>query len=279
VMEAPVISISLEVSVESVGSIFSRVILIGSISIEVPVAPEVGVAVVASPAGLLELDTHSLSKDGPSKSSPPPVSVAPMVLPFLCSNDLESDSEIPKRHVSPIPHDSMLTKWRSRAALRSLSPTNSILEIPTAPILPATSAIVTPSSEFLLALVVAPPEIHRRRAILSWWGIHTPPDTIDANSSTPPRFVHPSLARTPRLDRDVKAGVDTSIGMKVDVRINVEDERIEDIETVQRELEARNLIAGGERASLLEQVASLERSNARLRDIMMMERVLGFSPR
>nr|GEX85822.1 hypothetical protein [Tanacetum cinerariifolium] len=130
------------------------------------VAPEVGVAVVASPAGLLELDTHSLSKDGPSKSSPPPVSVAPMVLPFLCSNDSESDTEIPKRHVSPIPHDSMLTKWRSRPALRSLSPTNSILEIPTAPILPAPSAIVTPSSEFLLALVVAPPEIHRRRAIL-----------------------------------------------------------------------------------------------------------------
>ncbi|GJZ61665.1 hypothetical protein Tco_0617802 [Tanacetum coccineum] len=35
---------------------------------------------------------------------------------------------------------------------------------------------------------------------------------------------------------------------------------------------ARSLIAGGERASLLEQVASLERSNARLRGTMMMER-------
>ncbi|GJU40570.1 hypothetical protein Tco_1193527 [Tanacetum coccineum] len=85
-----------------------------------------------------------------------------------------------------------------------------------------------------------------------------------------------------------------SIGMEVDVGVDVEDEvedevesyrlgveeglqdiyeyvieiplqRIEDIETEQRELEARSLIAGGERASLLEQVASLERSNARLR--------------
>ncbi|GJT74565.1 hypothetical protein Tco_1041290 [Tanacetum coccineum] len=27
---------------------------------------------------------------------------------------------------------------------------------------------------------------------------HTPPDTTDVDSSTPPRFVHPSLARTPR---------------------------------------------------------------------------------
>ncbi|GJR86563.1 reverse transcriptase domain-containing protein [Tanacetum coccineum] len=36
--------------------------------------------------------------------------------------------------------------------------------------------------------------------------------------------------------------------------------------------QSRSLIAGGERASLLEQVASLERSNARLRGTMMMER-------
>ncbi|GJS21693.1 hypothetical protein Tco_0450325, partial [Tanacetum coccineum] len=48
--------------------------------------------------------------------------------------------------------------------------------------------------------------------------------------------------------------------------------RVEDIETGQRELEARSLIAGGERASLLEQVVSLERSNARLRGTLRMER-------
>ncbi|GJT89453.1 reverse transcriptase domain-containing protein [Tanacetum coccineum] len=264
---------------------------------------------------------------------------------------------------------------------------------------------------------------------------HTPPDTTDVDSSTPPRFVHPSLARTPRcseaylrwkfallstmyllttsespagdssfessagpsrkrcrspiatvissihatralvpsyadllpprkrfrdsispkdsveedintdgledikadataievaVDRDVEAGIDACIDMEVDVGIDVEDEvedevkssdrgtievgvdvvakidihdaipipdaverleqvekglqdiydhvikiplqRIEDIETGQRELESRSLITGGERASLLEQVASLERSNARLRGTMMMER-------
>ncbi|GJX15562.1 putative reverse transcriptase domain-containing protein [Tanacetum coccineum] len=54
--------------------------------------------------------------------------------------------------------------------------------------------------------------------------------------------------------------------------IEIPLQRIKDIETGQRELESRSLIAGGERASLLEQVASLKRSNARLRGTMMMER-------
>ncbi|GJR70856.1 hypothetical protein Tco_0016921 [Tanacetum coccineum] len=54
--------------------------------------------------------------------------------------------------------------------------------------------------------------------------------------------------------------------------IEIPLQRIEDIETGQRELEARSLIASGERASLLELVTSLGRSNARLRGTMMMER-------
>ncbi|GKB47847.1 putative reverse transcriptase domain-containing protein [Tanacetum coccineum] len=111
----------------------------------VTVAPEVGAAAVASPAGVLELVTHSLSEVDPSESSPPPVSVAPMVLPLLCSDDSESDTKIPERHVSP---------------------TTSTPEIPTAPILPTPYAIVAPSSEYPLAPVVSPPGIRRRRAIL-----------------------------------------------------------------------------------------------------------------
>ncbi|GJU43337.1 hypothetical protein Tco_1200603 [Tanacetum coccineum] len=232
VMAAQVISISSDVSVESVGSSFLRVILIGSISVEVPVAPEVGVAAISSPAGVLELDTHSSSKADPSESSPPPVSVVPMVSPFLCSDDSESDTEIPERNVSPTPHD-----------------------IPTALILPAPFAIVAPSSEYPLAPVVAPLGIpigqlyrthlggpcraltarksvrplpsHRlalrytshhldrftsesssshsisdhssSRHSISGHSLseHTPPDTTDAYSSTPLRFVHPPLARTP----------------------------------------------------------------------------------
>nr|GEU79652.1 hypothetical protein [Tanacetum cinerariifolium] len=158
-MAALVIFISLDVSVESVGSSFSRVILISSISVEVPVILEVSAALIALPVGVLELDTHSSSKVDPSESLPLPVSVAPMVLPFLCLDDSESDTEIPDRHVSPTPHDAMLTRWRIRVSLRSSSPTTSIPEIPTAPILPAPSAIVAPSSEFPFAPVVASPEI------------------------------------------------------------------------------------------------------------------------
>ncbi|GJS24557.1 hypothetical protein Tco_0453189 [Tanacetum coccineum] len=92
---------------------------------------------------------------------------------------------------------------------------------------------LAPLSEFPLAPVVAPPGIHRRPAILVRPGEaipfdrlyrthlngphrhsspdsssssspsdhslpgHTPPDTTDADSSTPHRFVHRSLARTP----------------------------------------------------------------------------------
>nr|GFC49050.1 hypothetical protein [Tanacetum cinerariifolium] len=87
------------------GILFFVSILIGSIFVKVPVVPEVGAAVVASPVGVLKLDTHSSSEADPSESSPPPVSVAHMVLPFLCSDDSESDTEIPDRHVSPTPHD------------------------------------------------------------------------------------------------------------------------------------------------------------------------------
>ncbi|GKD45321.1 hypothetical protein Tco_1269966, partial [Tanacetum coccineum] len=140
VMAPPVISISSNVLVKSVGSFFPRVIPIGFIFVKVTVAPEVGAAAVASPVGVLKLDTHSTSEADPSESLPPPVSIAPMVSPFLCSDDSKSDTEIPKRHVSP---------------------TTSTPEIHTAPILPTPSAIVAPSFEFPLAPFVAPLRIRR----------------------------------------------------------------------------------------------------------------------
>ncbi|GKC36409.1 reverse transcriptase domain-containing protein, partial [Tanacetum coccineum] len=70
----------------------------------------------------------------------------------------------------------------------------------------------------------------------------------------------------------MEVGVDMVAGIDMPDAMLMPDVRIEDIETGQKELESRSLIAGGERASLLEQVASLERSNARLRGTMMMER-------
>ncbi|GKA02954.1 reverse transcriptase domain-containing protein [Tanacetum coccineum] len=131
----------------------------------VPVAPKVEAVLVALPAEVLELDTHSSSKADPSESSLPLVTAAPMVSPFLCSDDSESDTEMPERHVSSTPHDAMLARWRSRVASRSSSPTTSTSEIPIAPIPPAPSAIVVPSTN-IISPVDAPPGIHRRRAIL-----------------------------------------------------------------------------------------------------------------
>ncbi|GJV50110.1 hypothetical protein Tco_1440322 [Tanacetum coccineum] len=152
-----------------------------------------------------------------------------MVSPFLCSDDSESDTEIPERHVLPTPHDAMLTRWRSRVASRSSSPTTSTPEIPTTLILPAPYAIITPSFEALTARKSVRP-LHSYRLALRYTSHHldhftsgsssrhsssdhssfghsilghslsghTSPDTTNADSSTPPRFIHPSLVRTPR---------------------------------------------------------------------------------
>ncbi|GJW64710.1 reverse transcriptase domain-containing protein [Tanacetum coccineum] len=385
------ISISSDLSDESVGSSFLRVILIGSISVEVPVAPEVGAAAVTLPVGVLELDTHSSLKIDPSNSSLPPVYVAHMVSPFLCSDNSETDMEMLERHVSPTPHDDMLTRWRSRVASRTSSPTNSTLEIPTAPIPLAPSTVVAPFTD-----IISPgfdsEEIGYSSSDHSSSGHsisghslseHSPPVTTIADSSAPSRFIYQPLSRTLRyseayrhwrsallstmyplmtsessvgdsssklsvgpsrkrcrsptttvtlyihalralvpsradllpprkrfrdfispedsveddIDTDVLADIEadaTAIGVTGDM--DVEDEvkgevessdrgtmdvgvdvvvgidiPDEDIKTGQKDLEARSLIVGGERVSLLDQVASLERSNARLRGTLMME--------
>ncbi|GJR53662.1 reverse transcriptase domain-containing protein [Tanacetum coccineum] len=223
VMTTPVISISSDVSVESVGSSFPRIILIDSIFVEVLIAPKVGAAAVASPAGVLELDTHSSLEADPSESSLPPVSVAPMVSPFLCLDDSESYTEMPERHVSPIPHDDMLTRWRSKVTSRSSTPTTSTLEIPIAPILPAPPTDIIspdipisrlyrthpgrPCRALTARKSVRPLSSHRLalRSFINWHSIsghslsrHSPLDTTIADSSAPPRFVYLPLAKTPR---------------------------------------------------------------------------------
>nr|GFA21048.1 hypothetical protein [Tanacetum cinerariifolium] len=83
----------------------------------------------------------------------------------ISPTQFESDTKMPEGHVSPTPHDAMLTRWRSRVASRSSSPTTSTLKIPTASILPAPCAVIAPSTDIILP-VYAPPKIHRRRAIL-----------------------------------------------------------------------------------------------------------------
>ncbi|GJX01795.1 hypothetical protein Tco_0185708 [Tanacetum coccineum] len=195
VMAATIISISSDTSKESVGSHAPRVILFGAILAIIPVIPEVpvvsadpivkpevGIVLVVSPAGVLDLVDYSPSSDSdPSEDSLPPAPDLPLVSPFLCSDDIEAD-EFPLalvvaplgirqrsvtlvRPVRPIP--ACRLAWRC-VSHHSFDHHSS----------PDSSSSSAPSDHSLSG--------------------HTPPDTTDADSSTPLRFVHRSLARTPR---------------------------------------------------------------------------------
>ncbi|GJU51874.1 hypothetical protein Tco_1221429 [Tanacetum coccineum] len=148
-MEAPIIPISSDSSEESVGSHVLRVILFGTIPTSIPVipvvpaevpiapvdslvAPEVGAVFVISPTRVLDLvDYLSSSDSDPSEDSLPLAPEIPLVSPFLCFDDSKADSE------------SELAEQRSER-----------------------HESLTPSSEFSLSHVVAPPGIRRRPAIL-----------------------------------------------------------------------------------------------------------------
>ncbi|GJU70634.1 hypothetical protein Tco_1262039 [Tanacetum coccineum] len=196
-METSIISISSDVSVESVGSSFPRIILIGSVSVEVPVASKVGAAAVPSPARVLELDTHSSSEADPSESSPPPVSIAPMVSPFLCSDDSKSDTEMPERHDIPI---SQLYRTHLGRPCRALTARKSVRPLPYHHLgLRYTSHHLDHFTSGSSSGHSSSDHSSSGHSILghSLPG-HASPDTIVADSSTPPRFCYPPLARTPR---------------------------------------------------------------------------------
>ncbi|GJV67956.1 hypothetical protein Tco_1483465 [Tanacetum coccineum] len=143
VIAALVISISSDSLDESVGSHVPRVILFGTIPTSIPVipmvpaevpiapadplvAPEVGEVSVISPTGVLNLVDYSSSSDSDPLEDSLPISLElPLVSPFLCSDDSEADSEFEPAKQRPERHESL-----------------------------------TPSSEFPLKLVVAPPRIH-----------------------------------------------------------------------------------------------------------------------
>ncbi|GKC99875.1 hypothetical protein Tco_1170150 [Tanacetum coccineum] len=207
VMVAPVISISSDTSEEGVGSHAPRVILFGAIpaiipaSPEVPivptdpiVAPEVGTVSVVSPSGVLDLVDYSPSSDSdPSEDYLPPAPDLPLVSPFLCSE---------QRPVS--------------SSYDTLAP---LLEFPFAPVV-APPKILRPLPAHRLAWrrvshhstdQHSSPDSSSSSAPLdhSLSG-HTPPDTTDADSSTPQRFVHRSLARTPRCSLSSERSLDSS---------------------------------------------------------------------
>nr|GEY69768.1 putative ribonuclease H-like domain-containing protein [Tanacetum cinerariifolium] len=283
----------------------------------------------------LEIVPDNEDDVGPFESSPPPVSVAHMVLPFLCSDDSESDIEIIERHVSPTPHDAMLTRedipigrlyhthlggpckaltvrklvrplpscslalrtlqcseaypcWRS-APLSTMYPLMTSessardsfpksYDGPYRKRYRSPAAIVTSSIHVIRALVLSRADLlaPRKRFRDSISLEDSVEEDIDMDVLEDNKA--DAMAVEVAIDRDVEARVDAgTMEVRVDVVIGIDipdgmliPDVVEHLE--QRELEVGSLIAGGERASLLEQVESLERTNARLRGTMMMER-------
>ncbi|GJW75465.1 putative reverse transcriptase domain-containing protein, partial [Tanacetum coccineum] len=193
VMATPVISISSDTSEESVGSHAPRVILFGAIPAIIPVipefpvaptdpivTPEVGTVSVVSPFGVLDLVDYLPSFDSdPSEDSLPPVLDLPLVSPFLYSDDSEADEFPFAPVIAP-------TKIRQRSATL-IRPGEAI---------PFGRPYLTHPNR-PRKLLIARKRVRPLPAHHSLSG-HTPPDTTDADSSTPQRFVHRSLTRTPR---------------------------------------------------------------------------------
>nr|GFB43837.1 hypothetical protein [Tanacetum cinerariifolium] len=176
-MAAHVIHISSDSSKESVGSHVLRVILFGAIPAiilvihkvpsEVPIVPddplvisEVGVVSVTSPTGVLDLVDYSSFDSDPSKDSLPPAPKLLLDSPFLCYDDSEADSESEpvkkrhERHESLVVLDVMVSRWMDMVTSRPSLPSGS-----------SSHDTFAPSSEFLVAPVVASPRSHGRPVI------------------------------------------------------------------------------------------------------------------
>ncbi|GJY65410.1 putative reverse transcriptase domain-containing protein [Tanacetum coccineum] len=194
------------------------------------VTPEVGAVLVVSPTGVLDLVDYSSSSDSdPSEDSLPPAPDLPLVSPFLCSDDLEADGESELAEQRPVSS--------SHDTLAPLSEFPLVPIIAPPGIYRRSTTLIRPGEaipfgrlyrthpngphKLLTARKRVRPIIARR---LAWRRVshhssdrhsspdsssssspsdhslsgHTPPNTTDADSSTPQRFVHRSLARTPR---------------------------------------------------------------------------------
>ncbi|GKC54006.1 hypothetical protein Tco_1076751, partial [Tanacetum coccineum] len=359
VMAAPVISISSDSSDESVGSSSLRVILIGSIHIEVPVASEVAAAAIASPAGDIPVGRlYRTYLGGPCRALTAKNSVRPLLSHRLAS-----------RYTS---HH--LDRFTSRSSSNHSSSDHSSLDHSSSGILLQRIHHLGILLWIILHLDILhqiPPlliYLHSRNSFIHHLlGLHgisrhiavggalvptrtdlLPPhkrfrDSISPKDSTKEEIdadVLADIEAETAAGIDVEAGIDTGIGIEADVGVDREYEvkssvrgtveimmdrviepvvaddideptnedyldmvsvdetreviqmgldaalqvlydhmqeipvsRITDIEVGQRQLEADNMIASGERAGLLDRVASLERSNARLRGTLRMESV------
>ncbi|GKA64561.1 putative reverse transcriptase domain-containing protein [Tanacetum coccineum] len=227
VMVAPIISISSDSSEESVGSHAPRVILFGAIPAIIPVipevpivpadpivAPEVGAVPVVSPTGVLDLVDYSSSSDSdPSEDSLPPVPDLPLVSPFGSSfhDTLAPLSEFPLAPIVAPPriHRRSATLIRPGETIPFGRPCRTHLNGPRK-LLTARKRVRPIPGRRLAWRRVSHHSSNRHSSPDSSSSSspsnhslsgHTPPDITDADSSTPHRSVHQSLARTPRRSK------------------------------------------------------------------------------
>ncbi|GJU90638.1 hypothetical protein Tco_1303061 [Tanacetum coccineum] len=326
---------------------------------EVPIVPadpivtqEVGAVLVVSPAGVLDLVDYSPSSDSdPSEDSLPPAPDLLLVAPFMCSDDSEADSESEPAEQRPVSssHDTLVPLLEFPLAPVVAPPGirrwPAILVRPGEAIPFGRPYRTHPNGPRKLLTVrkrVRP--IPARR--LAWRRVshhssdrhsssysssssvpsdhslsgHTPPDTTDADSSTPHRFVHllrghwihlrlllGHLARDvepPLLRGEEHMEVDTADAEAVadivvdplvigdssessrggipDLEDTIYDivhymsevliDMITKIETTQRQLETSQMVASGERASLVERIGSLRLEYLKVRAMLSIER-------
>ncbi|GJZ76068.1 hypothetical protein Tco_0640533 [Tanacetum coccineum] len=146
-MASPVITISSDVSKESVGSVVPRVIPFGTIPTKILI--------------ILDIPTDL-----------PTALELPVVSPFLCSDDSESEpaNELSERHVSLRPYDDVVSRWRDRVRFRPSSPSGSSspdttipsVEIPVAPTPSTPSIEIATASPACISTpgIIASPAVH-----------------------------------------------------------------------------------------------------------------------
>ncbi|GJR99199.1 putative reverse transcriptase domain-containing protein [Tanacetum coccineum] len=276
------------------------------------VAPVVKTTLVASPTGLSGLvpysDSDSNSPD--EMDSLKYITLLPATSPFLFTDSSEA-SDSSDGPPSQDPYMTVVACWRSRVTTHSSSPSDFPIAPVTAPprtcrraarILawrcvsphssdhrPSSSSSPTDSSPVHSSGLDAPDQAHSgssTRVVSPRLGY--PPSSSGDSSERPLHLsshsagpspkrcseihIHPRLAwrRIPRL---IQTEVDMELGTgdRDDVRDQVEIDP-KDIETVQRRLEADQLIASGERARMTERIDSLRLENLKVRALLCIKR-------
>ncbi|GJU71350.1 reverse transcriptase domain-containing protein [Tanacetum coccineum] len=204
VMAAPIISISSDTSEESVGSHTLRVILFGAIPAIIPaipkvpivpadliVTPEVGAVSIVSPSGVD--DESEPTEERPVSSSHytlVPLSEFPLT-PVVAPPGIRRHSAILVRPSEAIPFGRPY-RIHPNGPRKLLTARKRVRPLPARRL--AWRRVSNHSSDrhsLLDSSSNSAPSDHSLSG-------HTPPNTTDANSSTPQRFVYRSLARTPR---------------------------------------------------------------------------------